>query len=303
MGYLKNLFSTYRCKRCGERDPKKVTYAPERDIYICKLCIELEDAQATARDTARVYAQHQYMRLMQAAQQAQMAAPAPVDLSQLNNQTGSHTHGGHRSTSAQVYGSSVGASGVSAGFTLFPSAFSSANYAQHTSTVENAGIRAGEIIAWRVWRVTPHNFLSPYPDQMEDGLYSMACDLRWIPGKPMGLIDINRIRCGKPPHIAQAFVNYPEVDTKLMVSHWGNGVHGFKSLDEACQQYLPASNYVFGTVKLWGEVIEHEVGYRAEWGIINSLDQSSASNAVKILDHYRKMYRVEGVDGNNCEIG
>lgn len=38
--------------------------------------------------------------------------------------------------------------------------------------------------------------------------------------------------------------------------------------------------YVIGTVKLWGEVIEHEWGYRSEFAEVASLDAIAAASGM-----------------------
>lgn len=97
--------------------------------------------------------------------------------------------------------------------------------------LEDAGITAGEIMAWRCWWVD-EDFM----------LRSMNLDTTWMPGEPMtgrGVDDYS-----------------------------GIGVHAFKTLDQAKREYDQfRSHYaiVFGTVSLWGIVIEHELGYRAEY--------------------------------------
>ena len=45
---------------------------------------------------------------------------------------------------------------------------------------------------------------------------------------------------------------------------------------------------LFGQIKIWGEVIEHEVGYRSQFGRIVSLDYGDR----KLLEKFRKIYRV-----------
>lgn len=100
--------------------------------------------------------------------------------------------------------------------------------------LEDAGISAGEIIGHRVWRV-------------KGGLLmSMAVNKVWAPGEPM------------------------QGEVK-----GGDGVHAFKSKSETLSQYYPyygEQPTALGTVALWGEVIEHEKGYRAEFGKVLSLD-------------------------------
>ena len=45
---------------------------------------------------------------------------------------------------------------------------------------------------------------------------------------------------------------------------------------------------LFGRVKIWGEVVEHEAGYRSQFGKIASLDYGDP----ELLDKFRKIYRV-----------
>ena len=49
-----------------------------------------------------------------------------------------------------------------------------------------------------------------------------------------------------------------------------------------------ASSLLFGKVKLWGEIVEHEDGYRSEFGKIASLDYGDS----ELLDRFQKIYRV-----------
>lgn len=101
--------------------------------------------------------------------------------------------------------------------------------------IEDAGIRAGEIIAYRAWMWS------------RGLLRSMAANFAWIPGEIVG---------GDPIKA-------------------GLGVHAFKTLGDAVGQYGGFANdtnaVVFGTVALWGDVIEHEKGYRAEFGAVRSI--------------------------------
>lgn len=105
--------------------------------------------------------------------------------------------------------------------------------------IEDAGIRAGEIIGWRAWRI--------FQDDPYEYLRSMFAINVWIPGEPMtGNVD------------------------------WVYGVHAFKTKEEAILNYsfhAVASDVVIGRIALWGKVIEHELGYRAEYGAIESLDE------------------------------
>lgn len=158
------------------------------------------------------------------------------------NFLGGGIHGGYWSALAQAQSYSAQAANLSHMGTI------GALFAQQAAiarpTVEDAGIRAGEIIAYRAWKLI-------------DGiLHSMAADFAWVPGE---------IASGDPGS--------------------GLGVHAFKSLGDAVGQYgWAASNsqpVIFGTVALWGTVIEHEKGYRAEFGAIDSIVMVKPSVAIK----------------------
>ena len=110
------------------------------------------------------------------------------------------------------------------------------------SSIQDAGIRAGEVRAWRCWRY-------------EHGeLFSMARENKWIPGVPMtGNVGFSR------------------------VDGIGFGVHAWKSRHDA-ERYArsyPDRCLVIGQVDLWGELVEHEKGYRARYAAIVSLDKIS----------------------------
>jgi hypothetical protein len=109
------------------------------------------------------------------------------------------------------------------------------SYTQGGRAVTNAGIRAGEIIGYRAWYVT------------RDGLLqSMFAEHRWQPGRA------------------------EEGDTEW----WG--IHAFKTSRQAFRSYHCYSidgPVAFGTVALWGDVVEHEGGFRAQWGAVNSIDK------------------------------
>lgn len=99
--------------------------------------------------------------------------------------------------------------------------------------IEECGVRAGEIIAYRAWKLS----------KSDERLRSMFVGYIWEPDEPQKIGD------------------------KLNPYH-GNGFHAFKTLAK-CKQEYPyispvTSPMVYGEVALWGEVIEHEKGYRAE---------------------------------------
>lgn len=112
---------------------------------------------------------------------------------------------------------------------------------------EDAGITVGEIIAWRAWKV-------------KDGLLtSMYRDDLWPPDEPI---------TGDPGGSG-------------CVENTRAGVHAFTTQKGALEYAIAHANgsvmvngspVVIGRVALWGEVIEHEQGYRAEFAKVHSLD-------------------------------
>ena len=123
------------------------------------------------------------------------------------------------------------------------------------ATFEDAGVIAGEVVAYRCWILKPDGLLhSAYRDSFV-----------WRPNEPAE---------GNPSKIDE-------------------GVHGFKSRLHACQyaalyeeSFVERDPIVSGTVELWGEVREHERGYRAQYAAIASIDESPNYDAGKL----RKLY-------------
>lgn len=94
-------------------------------------------------------------------------------------------------------------------------------------TVERAGIRLGEVEGYRAWRLC-----GPF-------LLSVASGTVWMPGQPCegtGLSENNHA-----------------------------GVHAWKSIEDAKEYAEDEAPAVVGKVKLWGEIVEHELGYRGEY--------------------------------------
>jgi len=116
--------------------------------------------------------------------------------------------------------------------------------------IPHAGIRAGEIIGYRLWWVNHDGRLRSL---IQDNTY-------WEPGEAM-TGDINKCIhfSFRGPHRfggVYAF-NYPEA-----------AIDEYKHLVVAIRGSAPGPSIVglvLGTVKLWGEVVEHEKGYRASF--------------------------------------
>lgn len=100
-------------------------------------------------------------------------------------------------------------------------------------------------------------------------------------------------------HPAAVFSANEEVD-----DFGPHGIHGFKSEDEI-ERYasaFPHEVVVFGRVRLWGDVIEHDRGYRAEFARIVGLDRIRCPADVPAssvsLAALRRLYNVEEPNGN-----
>jgi hypothetical protein len=123
--------------------------------------------------------------------------------------------------------------------------------------LENAGISVGAFIGWRVWKVRATQML----------LESYSQPYIWLPGEPSE---------GKP-------------------SDDGNeGIWAFRSPDDAKRKFDGArARMALGSVWLWGDVIEHADGYRAQFAEVRSLDCVS-DRFGDFLGCLRARYGVEG---------
>jgi hypothetical protein len=73
----------------------------------------------------------------------------------------------------------------------------------------------------------------------------------------------------------------------------GLGVHAFKTASAVLTEYGCHGPVAIGTVLLWGEVIEHELGYRAEFGKVNSIDLLTKGLSQYAMRHRKKWWRRE----------
>jgi hypothetical protein len=121
-------------------------------------------------------------------------------------------------------------------------------------------IRAGEIIGWRFWK-------------LRDGLlHSVFVSYAWNPGV---------FERSSSKHCA--FKNA--------------GYHAFRDKEEAERQmnvYAYGSPAVIGSVAMWGEVIEHEYGWRSEYAAVRSIIEITGerdfSSKHRLLLHLREKY-------------
>ncbi len=129
------------------------------------------------------------------------------------------------------------------------------NLAPRLGDIKDDGIVAGEIIAYRCWRLRADGKLA--------SVYQS--ETVWEPGTPLE--------------------GDPEKN--------GEGVHGFKRRIDLASYGLSYTNgapttnpIVSGTVSLWGMVIEHERGYRAARAEVREIDDSPDYDAEAL----RKLY-------------
>jgi hypothetical protein len=119
--------------------------------------------------------------------------------------------------------------------------------------IANAGFKIGELVGWRGWKVTPDGFLR-----------SMSADVIWSPDEPM--------------------------DGKTSAKG-DEGVYAFKKCRDFLKHMQGAGLDVYGKVALWGDVIEHELGWRAEFAQVISLeDFLSRSGSRTVLSDLRDRY-------------
>jgi hypothetical protein len=134
------------------------------------------------------------------------------------------------------------------------------NHEELARRLKHEGIRAGEIIAYRAWRVMIYTGWFRTGDDRLHSVYMR--DYVWHPDQPAS----------------------GDVTT--------HGIYSFREVLRSEEQYgyhiRMEGPLVFGKIKIWGEVVEHEAGYRSEFAKIASLDYGDP----ELLDKFRKIYRV-----------
>ncbi len=137
-----------------------------------------------------------------------------------------------------------------------------ANHEELTRTLKHEGVRVGEIIAYRAWRVINEGWFRSGDDRLHSVLMR---DYVWYPDKPAS----------------------GDVRTY--------GIYSFRDVIRSKEEYGydPGVDgpLLLGKVKIWGEIVEHEAGYRSQFGKIVSLDYGDP----ELLDKFRKIYRVNQV--------
>jgi hypothetical protein len=131
-----------------------------------------------------------------------------------------------------------------------------------TRRLKHEGLRVGEIIAYRAWQVINPRWFRDGNDRLHSVFMR---DYVWHPDEPAS----------------------GDVRT--------HGIYSFRDVIRSMAEYGydPCADgpLLFGKVKIWGEVVEHQVGYRSQFGKIVSLDYG----VPELLDKFRKIYRVNQV--------
>lgn len=197
------------------------------------------------------------------------AVPWPTTIYELYSMLqGGYGYGQHRQTAQTNHGYSAAGAGQGAGALGSGSTYHRALASQAAgaslilqqawkhirTTVERQPllreVRTGELIAWRGWAtIHEHPFAGGMINITPKLTSIYKTEYEWHPGKTFE---------SKPP-------NDHDHD---------DGVHAFKTQADA-ERYLQNSYnskiIVLGKVRLWGEVVECEVGYRAQFAAVESL--------------------------------
>ncbi len=127
------------------------------------------------------------------------------------------------------------------------------------NSLKHEGVRVGEIIAYRAWRVIEPSWSQPGDDRLHS---VFVRDYVWPPDEPAS----------------------GDVRT--------HGIYSFRDVICAREEYgyspLGSGPLLFGKVKIWGEIVEHEAGYRSQFGKIVSLDHGDP----ELLMKFRTIYRL-----------
>lgn len=125
--------------------------------------------------------------------------------------------------------------------------------ANRSAATPHEGIRAGEVVGWRSWLINRGCLLSVVSDHV------------WEPG-PM---EATQLQDG---YGFFAYKNRPEASQSAIFEL---GVWGYV--------------FAFGSIDMWGEIVEHEAGYRSTHAAIASIEYVSTHDA-KLLGQLRAKY-------------
>src|SRR5262245_20761175 len=128
--------------------------------------------------------------------------------------------------------------------------------------IKHRGIRVGEVDACRAWRVMGTGWLIGRDSRLHSILMS---DYVWHPDNPAS----------------------GDVRT--------HGIYSFRKVIKSMADYgydaAMRGPILFGKIKIWGEIVEHEAGYRSEFAKIVSLDYGHP----ELLEKFRRIYKVNQI--------
>src|SRR6266480_7487683 len=137
------------------------------------------------------------------------------------------------------------------------------------NSLKHEGIRVGEIIAYRAWRVIEPSCSRPGDDRLHS---VFVRDYVWPLDEPAS----------------------GDVRT--------HGIYSFRDVICSREEYgyspLGSGQLLFGKVKIWGEIVEHEAGYRSQFGKIVSLDYGDP----ELLMKFRTIYRLNMSSSESSRI-
>lgn len=123
--------------------------------------------------------------------------------------------------------------------------------------LESGGMKVEDLTGWRIWRVKHGH------------LWSYSADYAWMPGE---------VSEGDPG------------------DHDSAGVWAFKEKRRAFQKAMESGDgFVWGSVRLWGHVVEHKDGYRASKARIVSLDGATRDVTPEAMADLCRVYGVAEV--------
>lgn len=262
----------WRCPYCAQHISFLMELHPDQDKALT-VRSTLYDHMATCQSPYYAQhnaAQHQNFHLQQAMLQQNLAAQQMTAFGQqlanggLGLGQGGGLHGNwptNSSTHSSAIAGAVSGSGGTAQATTF---YSECPSQPPAKPLERAGTKFGEIIGWRMWSLRG------------DYLASYSQDIIWAPGEPMS---------GKPGDYDQA------------------GIWAFKDKHRAIKKMLEDSYQgdratIFGSVLLWGDIVEHEGGYRAQYASVRTIDDCYNGDGKKaarktIIDDLRQLYNLK----------
>lgn len=170
---------------------------------------------------------------------------------------------GYRQSNPQIYGGTANAANnANHGAIAIAYQLAAAIGVPRNSGTPREGIRAGEIIAWRVWYYEEAVFVKNSDTKCGPCLTSLTTGDPWPYDDPV----------------------VGDVETQ--------GVHVWKTRKDA-DDYSPIG--VLGTVLLWGEIVEHQFGYRAQYAKVNSIDEVRGYGFFTNRKRIKKLRRAYGV--------